>query len=69
MYVLKERTVVSRMIELFYKDLNYQFSKSIHVLHIDNDMEYMKLIFLYFILIMELLINVLLSYAPTKWYC
>lgn len=45
---VKERSVVSCMIELFYNEIKNWFSTCIHVLCANNIMEYMKVdIFLF----------------------
>jgi len=41
-YLLKERSEVSSVIELFFNEIKNQFSTSIRVLHTDNALEYVK---------------------------
>ena len=43
LYLLKERSEVSNVIELFFNEIKNQFSTSIHVLRTDNVLEYVKI--------------------------
>jgi len=42
LYLLKERSEVSGVIELFHNEIKTQYSTSIRVLRTDNALEYMK---------------------------
>ncbi|XP_020258205.1 uncharacterized protein LOC109834580 [Asparagus officinalis] len=42
LYLLKERSEVSHVIELFYNEIKTQFSTSVRILRTDNALEYMK---------------------------
>ena len=42
LYLLKERSEVSSIIESFFNEIKNQFSISIRVLHTDNALEYVK---------------------------
>ena len=49
LYLLKERSEVSGVIELFHNELKTQISTSIRVCRTDNALEYMKTDALFFL--------------------
>ena len=68
LYLLKERSEVSGVIELFHNEIKIQFFTFICVLHTDNALEYMENDVSLFCSKNGTL-NLLLSYVPTEWYC
>jgi len=64
LYLLKERYEVSDIIKLFL--MINQFFTSIRVLRIDNALEYVKIMCLYFVLRMKLFIKLLTLTHPNK---
>ena len=70
LYLLKERSEVSSVIEPFFNEIKNQFSISIHVLHTDNALEFVKKRCIYFLFQKwDYSSDLLLSYIPTKWSC
>jgi len=66
LYLLKERSEVSGVIELFHNEIKTQFSTFIRVLRTDNALEYMKNVVSFFVLRMKLFIKPHALIRPNK---
>ena len=66
LYILKKRSEVSSVIEFFFNEIKSQFSTSIHVIRTDNALEYVKRMYLVFVLKMALFIRPLVLIHPNK---
>jgi len=64
--LLKERSEVSGIVKLFFNKIKNQFSTSIHMLHIENALEYVKNDVSIFCSRMRLFIKLLALTHPNK---